>query len=219
MLAVRFPVISQSGDVVPLPAPRTGSLLVTDVIWQLCAAVGSQTSVTSTANCTGTSVWFGGQRTSGVTLALVMTGGVVSATFTSDRHVLVFPEVSAAVHDTDVVPSGNVEPDWGQTTEATAQLSVADALNEAVAPSGPVHSSVIGAGHEMLGAVVSRLPVARRSRTGAAGSLLLIWMNADADPPAVGVKCTVNAAESPGGTVKGVGGLGATVKFAEPADR
>ena len=84
----------------------------------------------------------------------MMLGAWVSFTVTVVVHWLELPEPSVAVHDTVVGPSGKVEPDAGlQLGLPTEQLSVALALNVAVALLFPVHSTACPAGQLMTGAV------------------------------------------------------------------
>ena len=71
-------------------------------------------------------------------------------------QLLGFPEPSLAVQVTGAAPSENVPEPGVHPTDATLQLSVAVAVTVALAPFGLVHSSVCGAGHVMLGGVVSR---------------------------------------------------------------
>src|SRR5262245_58326337 len=85
-------------------------------------------------------------------------GGVVSRTVTlNPAGVDVLPAASFAVHETFVVPSANVDPDDGTqvTGSVPSTRSVAVAVNVAVAPAGPVASSVRFAGTVTVGAVVS----------------------------------------------------------------
>ena len=92
-------------------------------------------------------VWFG----------VVTVGAVVSTTVTLNDPLDVLFESSVAVQVTGVVPSGKVLPDAG--TQATVGVgsppSVAVAVNVAVAPVGPVASTVWLAGTVNAGAVVS----------------------------------------------------------------
>ena len=64
------------------------------------------------------------------------------------------PAVSVAVHETVVVPSGK-GPAGLQLAVTAPQLSVALATGVALAPGGPAHAFVIGAGHVMAGRSVS----------------------------------------------------------------
>src|SRR5262245_6519744 len=85
-------------------------------------------------------------------------GGFVSATMMLNvAGADVLPEASFAVHETVVVPSGNVDPDPGlQTTAGDGSTrSVAPAEKVTKAPPGPVAAAVIGAGTLMEGEVVS----------------------------------------------------------------
>lgn len=71
--SVRFPVICQSGAVSPSPVPLTGSLLLTAVILQTGAA--PQLSDAEADTITGIILWFGGQRTFGLAVTLLIVGG------------------------------------------------------------------------------------------------------------------------------------------------
>src|ERR1035438_8899809 len=63
-------------------------------------------------------------------------------------------------------------------------------------------------------------PVAARSTTGAAGSLLVIRMVATSKTPAtVGLYTTVNSISSPAASTSGVAGVGSTVKSVDPIRR
>src|SRR5712691_9414719 len=84
-----------------------------------------------------------------------MLGGVVSTTVTEVLQLLMFPEPSLPVQATGVKPDANVTEAGVHPTDATLQLSVAVAATVALAPFGLVHSNVRGAGHKMLGAVLS----------------------------------------------------------------
>ena len=99
----------------------------------------------------------------------VNAGGVVSCTVTSKRVLPALPATSRAEQVTCVVPSANVLPDKGEqvtlTLPSTASFAVG-AVQDAVAPPGPVASSVMLLGVPLIdGGVVSRtvtvkLPVA-----------------------------------------------------------
>src|SRR2546425_3027058 len=69
-------------------------------------------------------------------------GGVVSLTVTLEVQEFEFPEPSVALQEMLVVASGRVDPDAGQFVEGIPQLSLAAALKVAVAPPGPVHSTI-----------------------------------------------------------------------------
>src|SRR3989441_3586589 len=68
-----------------------------------------------------------------------------------------FPWESVAVHTTNVVPSGNVDPDDGLQVAATgpSTVSVASAEKEIAAPPDPVASATIAPGIVRAGGVVS----------------------------------------------------------------
>src|SRR2546425_266816 len=69
-------------------------------------------------------------------------GAVVSLTVTLEVQEFEFPEPSVALQEMLVVASGKVDPDAGQFVEGIPQLSLAAALKVAVAPPGPVHSTI-----------------------------------------------------------------------------
>ena len=79
----------------------------------------------------------------------------MSITVTPNPQELEYPELSVALQDTSVDPIENVEPEVGQLVDEGPQRSEAVALNDTLAPLGPVHSAVIGAGHVISGGVVS----------------------------------------------------------------
>ena len=84
----------------------------------------------------------------------MIAGGVVSITVTLVVQEVEFPEPSVAEHDAPVVPSWKVEPEGGAQLIPVipGQLSEACGPKETVAPPGPVHSIVWGAGQVMDGA-------------------------------------------------------------------
>jgi len=83
----------------------------------------------------------------------------VSITVTPNPQELEYPELSVALQDTSVDPIENVEPEVGQLVDEGPQRSEAFALKDTLAPLGPVHSAVIGAGHVISGGVVSTTTV------------------------------------------------------------
>ncbi len=85
-------------------------------------------------------------------------GGVVSRTVTMNVAFALFPRESVAVHDTVVVPTGNVLPDDGEQvgSMAPSTMSDADAENVTGAPFGPVASVTMSPVTVTLGGVVSR---------------------------------------------------------------
>jgi hypothetical protein len=88
----------------------------------------------------------------------VTTGAVVSRTVTlKDCGTAGLPARSAAAQVTIVVPTANVEPEAGAhfTATVTSTLSLADGLNVATAPVAFVAVTVMFAGTETIGAVVS----------------------------------------------------------------
>jgi hypothetical protein len=88
----------------------------------------------------------------------VTVGGVVSTTvMLNAAGEDVLPAASLAVHETVVVPSGNVCPDvWSQDTlGAGSSESVAVTENWTLAPPGPVASTVLDPGTDTVGGVVS----------------------------------------------------------------
>src|SRR5262245_11960308 len=84
-------------------------------------------------------------------------GGVVSTTLTMNEALPVLPAASVDVQVTVVWPSGNVLPEGGAHVVATAPStrSVALAAKLTAAPDGPVASSVMFAGTDTAGGVVS----------------------------------------------------------------
>src|SRR5215467_2514596 len=89
----------------------------------------------------------------------VSTGGVVSTTCTTKAAVVVaLPCASRAVHETVVLPSGNVEPDAGAHVTASTPSTRSVAVGFAkvtIAPAGPEASAVTSACAPIVGAVVS----------------------------------------------------------------
>ena len=81
----------------------------------------------------------------------------MSITVTPNPQELEYPELSVALQDTSVDPIENVEPEVGQLAVEEPQRSEAVALKDTLAPLGPVHSAVIGAGHVISGGVVSTI--------------------------------------------------------------
>src|SRR5262245_58663433 len=88
----------------------------------------------------------------------VTTGAVVSATVILKLFDAEFAWASVAVHVTDVVPSGNVDPLGGAQFGATvpSRISMADAVKLTGAPEALVASTVMFAGTVTVGGVVSR---------------------------------------------------------------
>jgi hypothetical protein len=84
--------MTKSGEVLPLPPPFAGSLLV--IPTNVHAGLGSHVSCATTERVTGTNLWFGGHRTLGVTETEEITGGVVSWTLTSELQMLLLPALS-----------------------------------------------------------------------------------------------------------------------------
>ena len=84
-------------------------------------------------------------------------GGVVSGrTVTLKLHVEALPEPSVAEQATGVVPTGKPEPEaYAQLTGTEPQLSVAEAWNEATAPSVEHVSIVCESGQLTAGGVAS----------------------------------------------------------------
>src|SRR5207249_5688202 len=101
-LTVCGPVMIQSGAKWPSPSPSTGSLLVTIVMAQV--GLPPQLSVAVAVTTTGIILWFGGQRTSGDAVTLVMTGPSTSLTVTLNVQPAVALAPSVAVQLTLVVP-------------------------------------------------------------------------------------------------------------------
>src|SRR5258708_6463086 len=87
-----------------------------------------------------------------------MTGGVVSTTRTVEAQELALPEPSVAEHSTGVRPGGRVDAEGGRAAAGVPQhASLAVAENETTAPAVLAHSCWIGAGHVMVGRVVSTM--------------------------------------------------------------
>lgn len=86
-----------------------------------------------------------------------MLGGVVSCTVTVKLPVAVLLRESTAEQFTVVVPNEKVEPDGGPHVTVTepSTRSEAEAEYETAAPVGPVASTVISAGRDNEGGVVS----------------------------------------------------------------
>ena len=82
-------------------------------------------------------------------------GLVVSTTFTAEVQMLVLLELSVALQETLVVPSGKADPEAGQLVEEKPQLSEALALKDATALPDYVHSTVCSAGQLIPGGVTS----------------------------------------------------------------
>src|SRR5688572_15945071 len=116
--------MSQSVGVLPSARPFKDWLLVTDTIRERTGK--PESSVAVTISWMGTILWFGGQSTPLLGRMLTITGGSSRLTVTVNVPVATFPSSSVAVHETGVVPNGNVEPEAGlHTTVGTPQLSVA----------------------------------------------------------------------------------------------
>lgn len=88
-----------------------------------------------------------------------MTGGVVSTTVTSKRHVAVLPGSSVAVQQVSVVSEGNVAPEVGvhETGTHESHESVAVTVKSTRGPPSPVHSAIMSPEHVMTGGVVSAI--------------------------------------------------------------
>src|SRR5262249_35034108 len=102
--------------------------------------------------------------------AVTMTGAVVSRTVTMNDAVAASPDSFVAVHRTVVAPMGKIEPDAGEqvTGAFPYTASVADAANVALAPFGPVASTV---------------RFGRAPMTGGVASLTVTWNVAEARLP------------------------------------
>src|SRR6185295_10212355 len=140
----------------PSPVPLSGSFDVIEV--RTKAALGSQTSATATDASICFIWWFGGQRTFGTTLP-VMVGGTVSTTVTWAVQVDSAPPLSVAVNVTAVGPRSKkggasfviVTPEQLSVAEAPAR-NAATAGFVAGVPQLPVHSTVMSLGQVMAGA-------------------------------------------------------------------
>jgi hypothetical protein len=126
--------MTQSGSVLPLPGPSTGSLAVTETILQV--GDGSQ-SVAVAVIETGTSLWFGGQRVSGLATIDAITGATVSVTATVKLQLADCPDWSVTVQVSVVVPIGNAVPDGGAQTTVVGQSSENVGENVATALQAP----------------------------------------------------------------------------------
>jgi hypothetical protein len=99
-------------------------------------------------------------------VALVITGGVVSTTLTSNVQSLLLLLASVAEQVSTVVPTGNVLPDGGAQPVVGVVVQMSDAVGSGkltAAPAGPVHSAIWSAGHVMLGGSVSLMVTAAES--------------------------------------------------------
>ena len=132
------PVIAKSGDVLPLPPPVGGSLLV--IPEMVHTGAGSHVSCATAMTVTGTNLWLGGQSTLGATETEEITGGVVSRTLTTELQLFEFPEASVTLQVKGSVPIGKVDPDAGTQlgVPMPGQLSEADVLRVTIAPAGLV---------------------------------------------------------------------------------
>src|SRR6185436_16036818 len=128
-------------------------------------AEASHTSDTDTLTATGTNLWLGGHKTFGVAVTLPIVGGVVSTTRTVDVHEDGLPAVSEVENLTGVVTA--TLKNGGALLEMLSdgvQISVTDApprnaeiaMSFAAVPPLALHSTVIGAGQVIDGAIVSR---------------------------------------------------------------
>src|SRR5579871_1900641 len=115
------------------------------------AGAGSTMSTAVTLNAIGVIRPVGGStRSSGEMLTI--SGGVVSRTTTGNVSVAESPSGAVAEQVTTVVPSANVEPDAGAHDTGTKTPScVADTLNTAAAPPGPVASTTMRFGSWIFG--------------------------------------------------------------------
>src|SRR5882724_12615155 len=107
----------QSGDVLPEPLPfllplplllffpfgfTTVSLLVTEMIFQPAT---QHASCATTLILIGTNLWFGGHKVAGLSVLLVITGGIVSCTMMLLSQDVWLPALSATVTPTMLVPN------------------------------------------------------------------------------------------------------------------
>src|SRR5260221_1888634 len=149
------PVMIQSGDTSPSPVPLMGWFDETFVIWTVGAP--STRSTACTVMVTSTILWFGGQRFAGDTLASTIVGGVVSMTAMWKEPVATLPDKSLAEQFTVVAPRATTEPDGGTQVTGTgpSTASTAVAVKVAVAPLGPVASTLKSAGRGSTGGGLS----------------------------------------------------------------
>src|SRR6185369_6985383 len=149
-----------SSGLSPSPRPLSGSLLSIET--SSTFGSGSQISVTVIVALISTSLWSGGQSTSGDS-ATVSTGACVSWISTVCVAWPVFPEPSVADQSTVRVPRGNPRGKRCAAssvgTSAPSHTSVAAAFLSGSrftgVPVGPAHSAVTLGGAVTTGAVVS----------------------------------------------------------------
>src|SRR5262245_51613712 len=145
----------------PSPPPLSGWFDVIDVSTK--PGFGLQTSLTATVAVMGTSLWFGGQSTFGLTVKLIE-GAWVSCTVTVAEQLRWFPLSSRAVNCTTVGPRPKNEGAVSVMATLGSQMSLADTpaknaascASPADTPRLPVHSTVTSDGHVIDGSVRSR---------------------------------------------------------------
>src|SRR4030095_6561192 len=143
----------QSGAVSPSPRPSIGSLLVTEMIWQL--GDESHASVTNTLTDTETILWFGGHSLLGLATTLPIFGAVVSCTVITTVSAAVPPLPSSTVSVKVCAPSATLMVAVGPVAitllSSSVQVKVStspsgsndpEPFNCTLAPLGPVHSTV-----------------------------------------------------------------------------
>lgn len=177
----------------------------------------STASCALTVNCT----WapFGPVASAVKSAGRVRTGALVSATMIWIVRVAVLPRESAALQETVVVPTGNVEPEAGEhvTGRVPSTVSVAVALNSTTAPSPPAASRVTLVESLSAGGVVSttltwKVPLAELERESDDVHVTVVVPNAkvvpDAglqetgrDPSTRSLAVTVNETAAPPGPV------------------
>src|SRR5215469_10374095 len=173
--AVRSPVISVSGAVWPEPFAFTAWLLVMDAILVVTLL---HWSVAVIETSTGIHLWLGGQRTSGVTEAERITGGIVSIMATVTVQVTGAVTPSETETTTVLVPNGympesvmlvalvevpaatvfvcTATPFAVHTTvNALPLASETTAVSVTGVPSGPAHSAFVDAGQTSVGPVLA----------------------------------------------------------------
>src|SRR6266542_144069 len=124
--SVRLPVMFQSGLVLS-PGPVTGSLLVTETIWQ--TGLASQLSDATAVSVTGTRWWLAGARLSVSAVNELMVGAVRSTTLSRTVQRVALPASSVTQTCTSAWPRPSKVPAAGscRMTSALAgvQLSLA----------------------------------------------------------------------------------------------
>jgi hypothetical protein len=142
-VAVQFTVVEPSGNVAPEPGV------------QLTAGAGSTLSLTVTEN--GTLAPAGLVASAVLGPGTERVGAVVSRTLTLNAVEVELPDASVAVHETVVVPSGNVLPEAGEQATCGDGSIASDAVteNETGAPDALTALAFWSPGLEIVGGVRS----------------------------------------------------------------